>query len=79
LVNEFYIRLALALARNFDRFYVEKRLSEAVLTRFPVTNPDDNDVALQKAGVAYCAARACFIKGHSAPPAPPRLGGRRPN
>ena len=56
---------------------VEKRLSEAVLTRFQVANPHESDVALQKAGVAYCAARACFIKGHSAPPATP--AGRPPN
>ena len=35
---------------------MEKRLSEAVLTRFQVANPDDSDVALKKAGVAYCAA-----------------------
>jgi hypothetical protein len=50
---------------------MEKRLSEAVLTRFQVANPDDSDVALKKAGVAHCAARACFIKGHSAPLATP--------
>jgi len=50
---------------------VEKRLSKAVLTRFQVANPHESDVALQKAGVAYCAERTCFIKGHSAPPATP--------
>jgi len=48
---------------------VEKPLSEALLTRFQVANPHESDVALKKAGVAYCAARAFFIKGHFAPPA----------